>query len=95
MNSTIWVLDARVQLVKMDEPRERTDAGGSIKLHQGRSSSTREGKYPGDAGMCDPTIVTVQIHRLRIPGFGAEPIPALAVHIPQALRKDDVITQGA
>jgi hypothetical protein len=86
--------DARVQLVKMDEPRERTDAGGSIKLHQGRSSSIGEDKYPGDAKMCDPTIVTIQIHRLRIPGFGAESIPAIAVHIPQALRKDDVIAQG-
>lgn len=85
---------ARVQLVKMDEPRERTDAGGSIKLHQGRSSSTEAGKYPGDAKMCDSAIVTAQLHWLRIAGFGAQPIPALAVHIPQALRKDDVITQG-
>jgi len=31
--------DARALLVKMSEPRERTDSANSIKLHQGRSSS--------------------------------------------------------
>jgi hypothetical protein len=86
--------DAQVLLVKMDEPRERTDSGGSIKLHQGRSSSKGDDKYPGDAKMCDPAIITVQIHWLRISASTSSQIPALAIHIPAALRKDDVIAQG-
>jgi len=83
--------DARVVLMRMDGLRIRTDNDGSIKLHQGRSSSVAEGKYPGDAEMRDPTLVTVQIHWLEISN---ETIPALAVHIPRALRKDDVVAQS-
>lgn len=86
--------EALALVVKMDEPRERTDSGGSIKLHQGRSSSTGEDKYPGDAKMCDPAIITVQIHWLDIKEVTNNRIPAIAVHIPEALRKDDVIAQG-
>ena len=44
--------------------------------------------------MCDESAVTVQIHWLRI-DRNQEPVPALAVHIPTALRKDDVIAQDA
>lgn len=89
--------NARVVLVKMDGTRERTITDGEIKLHQGRSSSKGADKYPGDAKMCDPSIVTVQIHWLAIPGISSlqSPIPALAIHIPTALRKDDLIAQGA
>jgi hypothetical protein len=86
--------EARVLLVKMDGPRERTLTGGSIKLHQGRSSSTGDDKYPGDAKICDPTLVTAQIHWLQVDKITTNRIPALAVHIPQALRRDDVIAQG-
>jgi hypothetical protein len=85
--------DARVLLVKMDSPRTRSDDGGSIKLHQGRSSGKGENPYPGDAKMCDQKFVTVQIHSLQIDTI-ATPVPALAVHIPKDLRRDDVIAQG-
>jgi hypothetical protein len=88
--------NAKVQLVLMDTPRERNAAAdGSIKLHQGRSSSKKQDKYTGDAQMCDPTLVTIQIHRLTVPSVSVRPLPALAIHIPIALRKDDVVAQDA
>jgi hypothetical protein len=86
--------DARVQLVRMDSPRERSVVNGSLKLHQGRSSSKAADKYPGDAKMCDSLIATVQIHWLQIEDVAIGLIPAIGVHIPQALRKDDVVAQG-
>ena len=85
---------AEVLLVKMDGPRLRSDGAG-------RSSSIKDvlraqtDKYPGDAKMCDATLITVQIHWLQIDDATKAPVPALAVHIPKALRKDDVIAQGA
>lgn len=69
---------------------------GDIKLHQGRSSSKSEGKYPGDKEMHDATTVTLQIHWLQIADVPElkERVPAIAVHIHTRLRKDDVIVQG-
>lgn len=85
--------DAQVMLVKMDGPRDRSITDGAIKLHQGRSSAKGADKYPGDAKMCDSAIVTIQIHWLKIEGVGKAPIPALAIHVPTDLRKDDVVVQ--
>lgn len=84
--------DSRLLVVRMDGTRRRTLTDGEVKLHQGRSSAEGDDKYPGDAQMCDGMIVTVQIHWLQIPE-AASPLPALAVHIPKDLRKDDVVTQ--
>lgn len=89
--------DAQMVLVAMRQPRDRTETDGRIKLHQGRSSSLLEGKYPGDAKMCDSTLVTVQIHELTLKGDaiqGTASAIALAVHIPKELRRDDVVAQG-
>ena len=84
--------DARLFVVRMYGSRERTLTSGEIKLHQGRSSARGEDKYPGDAKMCDGHIVTVQIHWLRIEDDPSL-IPGLAVHIPENLRKDDVVAR--
>lgn len=87
--------EAVVTIVKMSVPRKRTLADdGTIKLHQGRSSSKAEGKYPGDAMIRDASSVTVQIHWIDIderPELGK--VPALAIHIPKDLRKDDVLAK--
>ncbi len=86
--------NARALLVRMEGTRERSLSDGAIKLHQGRSSSKGGDKYPGDAKMCDPTLVTVQLHWLAINEVSTNTIPALAIHIPPALRSDDVLSQG-
>lgn len=84
--------DARVLLMRMKGDRERSATEGTIKLHQGRSSSKGEERYPGDAKVCDSSIVTIQIHWLKIDERKVT-IPALAIHIPTDLRKDDVIVR--
>jgi Z1 domain len=66
-------------------------ATGAVALHQGRTGG-RDG-YPGDARMALGGAVTVQIHRLRVGDRGD--IPALAIHIPTELRRDDVGTLGS
>ncbi|RKG93271.1 Z1 domain-containing protein [Corallococcus terminator] len=92
--------EAQVLVMQMDagHPRVRSvdPRAGAIKLHQGRSSATGEGKYPGDAKMHDTTFVTLQIHWLQISKVPdlKSPVPAIAVHIHTRLRKDDVIAQG-
>ncbi len=78
--------EALVLVVEMHGERERTPADGAITLHQGRSS--KEGAYPGDAQMCDPTIVTIQIHWINVTNESQD-VGAIAVHIPRSLRKDD------
>ena len=97
--------NAKVLLVGIDGVRNRSedvakDDVEAIPLQQGRSSSEKEGRYPGDKEMCVPDTVTVQIHWLNVgkqkdeatsaalPFFAN--VPALAIHIPDALRRDDV-----
>lgn len=89
--------DAKASLVLMDGPRKRTVSdNGEVKLHQGRSSAIEVDKYPGDAHMADKSLVTIQIHRLTVTtvqGQRFDDVPALAVHIPKELRKDDVVAK--
>jgi len=83
---------AEALLVHMDGPRDRTPDGEGIALHQGRSSGKAEGGYPGDAKMVDDALVTVQLHRLKVPGVAGE-VPAIALHVPSKLRRSDVLVQ--
>jgi Z1 domain len=92
--------DTQVIVLQMDggSTRERGVKDEAIKLHQGVSSAQREDKYPGDAAMHDASskVVTLQIHWLTIKDAPdlRSPVPAIAMHIPSALRKDDAIAQG-
>jgi hypothetical protein len=90
--------DANVLLLKMaafaKEPRERSPdkSGDGIALHQGRSSSKKVGSYPGDAKMVDVSLITIQIHWIDVID-GYKHVPALAIHIPSTLRREDVLVQ--
>lgn len=85
---------ARMLLVRMHESRERKAVNGALTLHQGRSSSQDEADaYPGDAKMCDENLVTVQIHWVDVKDGGPMGVAALAIHIPDRLRRDDVGVQ--
>jgi hypothetical protein len=92
--------DTQVLVLQMDgaRTRERGVKDSAIKLHQGRSSVKGEGRYPGDAQMHDASsnVVTLQIHWLTIKDAPElrSPVPAIAVHIPSPLRKDDAIAQS-
>lgn len=93
--------EARALLVRMSggETRDRTElADRGINPHQGRSSKKAGDGYPGDAFMRDPAIITVQIHWIDIRDKDkkrvASQVPVIAVHVPEALRKDDVIVQA-
>lgn len=83
---------AEALLVQMDGPRDRTPEGDGIALHQGRSSSKTEGAYPGDIKMVDASLVTVQLHSLKVPGVKPV-VPAIALHVPAKLRLNDVTVQ--
>jgi hypothetical protein len=86
---------ARVLLMEMAGERKRGVTDGEVKLHQGRSSAQGGDRYPGDAKMCAAEMVTVQVHHLRVEAASVSAIvPALAVHIPAALRRDDVMVQA-
>lgn len=74
------------------DTRDRSVTKGSINPMQGRSSS---GAYPGDLLMRDADAVTVQLHTVDIKETGPRNVPVLAVHVPEALREDDVLVQGA
>ncbi len=92
--------DTQVLVLQMDggSTRERGVKDAAIKLHQGRSSAQGEDKYKGDAAMHDASsnVVTLQIHWLTIKDAPElrSPVPAIAVHIPSELRKDDAVAQG-
>ncbi len=62
----------------------RTPENDRVTLHQGRS-----GDYPGDAQLFEHDRVTIQLHMLEVKGWPGT-VPALAIHIPKSLRKDDV-----
>lgn len=80
--------DAQALLLKMAGERLRSETkDGSIPLHQGASSKV--GQYPGDNKMLDPVRVTLQIHTVDIKD-GPKGVPAIALHIPKQLRRDDV-----
>lgn len=85
--------DAPCVIVQMfgGDTRERSVAKGGINPMQGRSSS---GNYPGDLQIRDAGAVTVQLHRVNIKKTGPDDVPVLAVHVPEALRADDVLVQG-
>lgn len=88
--------DARVVVMSMrgtDRERKKTDEG-SINPQQGRSSRKGEGGYPGDANVYDREVVTLQIYWIKLREDGRE-VPAIAIHVPAALRKDDILSQGA
>jgi hypothetical protein len=91
--------NARVVVVKMmgakgARTREREpNKGGDINIHQGPSSKKSDpNKYPGDNKIFDEEHVTIQLHQINVKG-GISDVPAIAVHIPAALRKDDVGVQ--
>ena len=91
-DSTSKALLVRMEGSRKDILRVRSEDKSSreIALHQGRSSAKdKEGKYPGDKEMKADDLVTVQIHWLEVEN-GPKGVPALAIHIPSALRKDDV-----
>lgn len=83
--------DSRCVAVRMfgGERRERSATRGAINPMQGPS-----GDYRGDLQMRDPSVVTVQLHWVDVKGEGPREVPTLAVHVPSALRKDDVLVQG-
>jgi hypothetical protein len=90
---------ARVVIVKMmglkgARTREREpNKGGDINIHQGASSKKNDpNKYPGDNKLFDAEHVTIQLHQINVKG-GISNVPAIAVHIPAALRRDDVGVQ--
>ena len=92
---------ARVLVVRMEGSdsgvRFRTpEASGEIKLHQGRSSSKNKAdKYPGDKEIHAPGLVTLQLSWIDVaPAGSAQAVPAIAVHIPATLRRDDVGAMG-
>jgi hypothetical protein len=76
------------------EPRFRTTRGetdDTIELHEPRPEDD-VGGYPGDAVLRDVSKITLQIHWLRVSRLhdgeeilAAARVPALAIHIPQAL----------
>lgn len=77
-----------VLVVRMSDyhPRKRTPSDiDVINPFQGRSSG-----YPGDDKVREADTVTVQLHRLQVPGVSG-PVPALAVHIPSSLRVDTLV----
>jgi hypothetical protein len=87
---------AQVMIVEMARPRTRSADSGELKLHQGRSSAQGNDKYPGDAKMADQTLITLQIHTLNIEVKDnpvLQDVVALALHIPRALRRDDVVAK--
>ncbi len=81
-----------VQMRKSASELVRERSGSDFKLFQGRSSSKKEGKYPGDDKLCDAVLVTFQVHWVDI-AHGPARVPALAIHIPAALMRDDVLVQ--
>jgi hypothetical protein len=80
-----------------DREPERTAVNRAIKLPQGRSSSKQDKSYKGDAAMCSPMMVTVQVHKLTVDDPDIKSgvkVAAVAVHIPPSLVTDDVMVQG-
>jgi len=84
---------ARMQLVQMRLPRERKLTGDGINPHQGRSASKGANAYPGDRALCDSEIVTLQMSDISLKDEGGRCVPCISLHIPAALRKDDVLVQ--
>lgn len=87
---------AKALLVRMEgskqtlRSRSEDESSREITLHQGRSSAKdRRGRYPGDKEMRSRELVTIQIHWINVEN-GPQSVPALAIHIPTELRKDDV-----
>ena len=92
--------NARVVVVKMmgddgGRSRERKPGkGDDINIHQGASSKKNDpDKYPGDNKLFDAEHVTIQLHEINVKPDGPSGIPAIAVHIPATLRRDDVGVQ--
>lgn len=74
------------QIVIMDkgQTRQRTLSNGCIpELFQGRSSAGA-GHYPGDQKVYNPSMVTIQIHNLKLKEgkILADNIPAIAIRLP-------------
>ncbi|MEO8623655.1 MAG: hypothetical protein ABI625_21430, partial [bacterium] len=93
-NAKVLVLKMRAD-EKRDTRSRSVGKSGEIQIHQGASSKKNDpNKYGGDKDMFDQELVTVQLHRIDVVG-GATGIPAIAVHIPEALRRDDVGVQVA
>lgn len=86
------------------DPRDRQQSPRlkDINVQQGRSSAGAA-RYPGDKHFADPSLATVQLHRIRVREPGprgrgavvADDVCALAIHLPDSLRGrlQDVIVQ--
>ncbi len=90
---------ARVCVVRMlgeggVEARLRSEGkSGEIQIHAGASSKKNDpNKFLGDKTLFDAELVTLQLHRINVKD-GLSNVPAIALHIPLALRRDDVGTQ--
>ncbi|MCA9591047.1 MAG: hypothetical protein KC657_37375 [Myxococcales bacterium] len=87
--------DTRVLVLDMDGPRERAPdkSTGALTLHQGRSSSKRDGVYEGDKHMRSPSGVTLQLHTVTVKGTDTT-CSGLALCIPAARREADIVVQA-
>ena len=84
-----------LQMRKSKSERDRERSGkASFKLFQGASSKYEPEAYPGDMRLHDSQLVTLQVHWLRVEDIDGS-VPALAVHIPRDLMRDDVLVQHA
>lgn len=64
--------------------KQLKDSTMTVNIFQGRA---RRGGYPGDRAICDPELVTLQLHVLDLEERDGKPwgegIPAIAVHLPR------------
>ncbi len=94
----VWVADllasspdanCMIVYIQGGRPRERAEDGGYIS----RINQLFEGSKGGDKTLRDPSVATLQLHRLDIKGTSHRDVPAIALHMPDGFVARDVQTQ--
>lgn len=94
----VYAMGGTKTVRRRGEHKERAQVA---QLFEGRRAKGGSGKYPGDAAFRDPTVVSLQLHRLDVTENGsgdkdqpiASDVRAVAIHFPDNAQLQDYLIQ--